>query len=174
MKEDKNIHSYVFQTNFGYSAFFYKINPFLITRIALPQKNINNYNEFKPHQKAIIISKLIINYFNGQPVNKLKSLWKCFDTVGLTELQKSVYSATIRIPYGKLSTYKKIAVAIKRPKAYRFVGTTLAKNPFPVIIPCHRVILSNNKIGQFAGGTNLKIKMIELERNTVKKVSRFK
>ena len=94
----------------------------------------------------------------------LRPSWKWLDTSGLTELQKSVYFATAKIPFGKLSSYKKIAEIINRPNAYRFVGTTLAKNPFPVLIPCHRVIRSNNTIGQFAGGKKLKIKMIELEK----------
>ena len=94
----------------------------------------------------------------------LSPSWEWLDAGGLTELQKSVYSATAKIPYGKLSSYKEIAEVINRPNAYRFVGTTLAKNPFPILIPCHRVIRSNNTIGWFAGGKNLKIKMIELEK----------
>lgn len=115
------------------------------------------------------IAKLIIEYFNGTPVHMLRLSWEWLDAGRLTMLQKSVYSATAKIPYGKLSSYKEIAEAINRPNAYRFVGTTLAKNPFPILIPCHRVIRSNNTISLFAGGKNLKIKMIELERNTVKK-----
>ena len=131
--------------------------------------NKDKLHEFRPDQKAIIISKSIIDYFNGVPVHMPKSYWEWLDTDGLTELQKSVYSTTLKIPYGELSSYKKIAEVINRPNAYRFVGTTLAKNPFPIIIPCHRVIRSNNAIGQFAGGKNLKIKMIELEKKIVTK-----
>jgi len=170
MKDDKIIHHYIFQTAFGYSAIFYKKSPFLLTRIILPETNHKNKRQnYKPHKKAIIISKAIIDYFNGTPVHMLKPSWEWLDAGGLTELQKSVYSATAKIPYGTLSSYKKIAEVINTPNAYRFVGTTLAKNPFPVLIPCHRVIRSDNTIGRFAGGTNLKIKMIKLERNTVKK-----
>jgi len=170
MKEDKIIHHYIFQTNFGYSAIFYKKSPFLVTRIVLPERNNKNRQQnYRPHQKAIIISKSIIDYFNGKPVHMLKPSWEWLDAGGLTELQKAVYSVTAKISYGKLSSYKKIAEAINRPTAYRFVGNTLARNPFPILIPCHRVIRSNNTIGRFAGGKNLKIKMIELERNTVKK-----
>lgn len=99
----------------------------------------------------------------------LRPSWEWLDAGGLTELQKLVYSATAKIPYGKLSSYKEIAEVINRPNAYRFVGTTLAKNPFPILIPCHRVIRSNNTIGRFAGGKNLKIKMIELEKEIVAK-----
>ncbi len=163
MKKDKIIHHYIFQTNFGYSAIFYKKSPFLLTRIILPKKN--KRQNYKPHKKAIIISKLIIDYFNGMPVHMLKPSWEWLDAGRLTELQKAVYSATAKIPYGKLSSYKKIAEAINRPNAYRFVGTTLAKNPFPILIPCHRAIRSNNTIGRFSGGKNLKIKMIKLERS---------
>jgi methylated-DNA-[protein]-cysteine S-methyltransferase len=170
MKENKIIHHFIFQTKFGYSAISYKKSPFLLTRIVLPKTN-NKYRQqnYRPHKKAIIISKSIIDYFNGTSVHMLIPSWEWLDAGGLTELQKSVYSATAKIPYGKLSSYKKIAEVIKRPNACRFVGTTLAKNPFPILIPCHRVIRSNNTIGRFAGGKNLKIKMIELERNTVKK-----
>lgn len=173
MKEDQIIHHFIFQTKFGYSAIFYKKSPFLLTRIVLPKTNRkklpaftdkNKRQDYNPHQKTIIISKLIIDYFNGTPVHMLRPSWEWLDTSGLTELQKSVYSATAKIPYGKLSSYKEIAEVINSPNAYRFVGTTLAKNPFPVLIPCHRVIRSNNTIGQFAGGKNLKIKMIELEK----------
>jgi len=170
MREDQIIHHFIFQTKFGYSAIFYKKSPFLLTRIVLPKTNNKNKQQnYKPHQKAIIISKLIIDYFNGTPVHMLRLSWEWLDAGRLTMLQKSVYSATAKIPYGKLSSYKEIAEAINRPNAYRFVGTTLAKNPFPILIPCHRVIRSNNTIGLFAGGKNLKIKMIELERSTVKK-----
>ena len=169
MKENQIIHHFIFQTKFGYSAISYKKSPFLLTRIILPKKNNKNKRQnYKPHQTAIIISKTIIDYFNGTLVHLLMPSWEWLDTSGLTELQKSVYSATAKIPYGKLSSYKKIAEVINRPNAYRFVGTTLAKNPFPILIPCHRVIRSNNTIGQFDGGKNLKIKMIELERNTIK------
>ena len=166
MEKDQTIHHFIFQTKFGYSAIAYKKSPFLLTRIILTKKN--KRQNYKPHKKVIIISKLIIDYFNGTPVYMLRPYWEWLDTGGLTELQKTVYSATAKIPYGKLSSYKKIAEVINRPNAYRFVGTTLAKNPFPILIPCHRVIRSNNTIGQFAGGKNLKIKMIEIERNTVK------
>jgi len=170
MKEDQIIHHFIFQTKFGYSVIFYKKSPFLLTRIVLPKTNNKNKQQnYKPHQKAIIISKLIIDYFNGTPVHMLRPSWEWLDTSGLTELQKSVYSATAKIPYGKLSSYKEIAEVINRPNAYRFAGTTLAQNPFPVLIPCHRVIRSNNTIGLFAGGKILKIKMIELEKEIVAK-----
>lgn len=86
---------------------------------------------------------------------------------GLTRLQQSVLAATASIPCGELRSYKDIAEAIDRPRAYRFVGTTLGENPFPIVIPCHRVIRSDGSYGQFGGGTDLKRKMIELEASTI-------
>jgi len=82
---------------------------------------------------------------------------------GLTPLQQLVLRATTDIPYGSVRSYKQIAEAIHRPRAYRFVGSTLAKNPFPILIPCHRVIRSDSSLGQFGGGTDLKRELIDLE-----------
>ena len=90
---------------------------------------------------------------------------------GLTLLQKLVLRATTDIPYGSVRSYKQIAEAIHRPRAYRFVGSTLAKNPFPILIQCHRVIRSDSSLGQFGGGTDLKRKLIEIERKFATKTS---
>ena len=56
-----------------------------------------------------------------------------------------------------------VTTAVGRTRAYRFVGTTLANNPFPILIPCHRVIRSDGSFGRFGGGSDLKRKLIELE-----------
>ena len=64
---------------------------------------------------------------------------------------------------GELKSYKEIAQTVYRPRAYRFVGAALANNPFPILIPCHRVIRSDGSFGRFGGGTDLKRKFIELE-----------
>lgn len=65
----------------------------------------------------------------------------------ITEFQQKVYDFVKTIPKGKTATYKEVAVAIGRPKAYRAVGNVLNKNPFAPIVPCHRVIKSNGDIG---------------------------
>jgi len=159
-----------FPTPFGKGAIIYRSSPFLISRIILPQPTgkvlaeairNNRGGKHRVHQKAITIRKSIIDYFNGAP---LVFDMKLIDIGNdLTKLQKAVLTATIGIEYGKLSTYKNIAVAIGKPRAYRFVGTTLAKNRFPILIPCHRVVRSDFSIRQFAGGSDLKKKMIKLE-----------
>jgi len=65
-----------------------------------------------------------------------------------TQFEKDVLLATFRIPKGKISTYKRIAEKIGRPKSYRAVGNALHKNPLSPIVPCHRVVSSN---GSFSG-----------------------
>ncbi|MEA3438105.1 MAG: MGMT family protein [Thermodesulfobacteriota bacterium] len=93
----------------------------------------------------------------------IKPPWEWMDMSGLTKLQQLVLRATADIPSGSVRFYKQIAEAINRPLSYRFVGSTLAKNPFPILIPCHRVIRSDSSLGRFGGGTDLKKELIEME-----------
>jgi len=65
---------------------------------------------------------------------------------GKTEFEKAVLLATFEIPRGKVSTYKRIAEKIGRPKAYRAVGSVLHKNPLAPIVPCHRVVRSDGSL----------------------------
>jgi methylated-DNA-[protein]-cysteine S-methyltransferase len=65
-----------------------------------------------------------------------------------TQFEKDVLVATFRIPNGKISTYKRIAEKIGRPKSYRAVGNALHKNPLSPVVPCHRVVSSD---GSFSG-----------------------
>ncbi|MHA1777928.1 MAG: cysteine methyltransferase [Promethearchaeia archaeon] len=69
-----------------------------------------------------------------------------------TPFQQKVWNALESIPYGKVSTYKEVAVMIGNSKAVRAVGNANSKNPITIVIPCHRVIQSNGKLGGYAGG----------------------
>ncbi len=78
---------------------------------------------------------------------------------------RSVYKETLTIPYGSVTTYKDIAERIGRPRAYRAVATALRKNPFPIFIPCHRVIRSDGKLGGREKDSFIfRKKLLELER----------
>ena len=68
-----------------------------------------------------------------------------------TNFQKMVWTELKKIPFGETRTYKEIAVAIGKPKAARAVANACGKNPYPVIIPCHRVVCSDRTIGGFTG-----------------------
>ncbi len=80
-----------------------------------------------------------------------------------TDFQNNVWSAVAKIPYGKTATYAQIASKIKKPTAVRAVGSAIAKNPVCLIIPCHRVIRSDGKIGGYAWGEARKRKLLKLE-----------
>ena len=64
-----------------------------------------------------------------------------------TEFEKKVLVTTFKIPKGKISTYKRIAEKVGRPRAYRAVATALRKNPLHPIVPCHRVVRSDGRFG---------------------------
>lgn len=82
-----------------------------------------------------------------------------------TDFQKSVYYELLKIPYAKQVSYKDIAIKIGCPKGFRAVGNANNKNKIPIIIPCHRVINSDGKIGGYAGGVEIKNYLINLEKS---------
>jgi len=81
-----------------------------------------------------------------------------------TEFRHKVWNELLNIPYGKLVTYKDIAIKIGNEKAARAVGMANHYNPIPIIIPCHRVIGQNNKLTGYALGLDLKQFLIDLEK----------
>ncbi len=84
-----------------------------------------------------------------------------------TDFQQTVWQALRIIPYGKTVSYGWIAEQIGNPKAVRAVGGANARNPLPIVIPCHRVIGSNGSLTGFGGGLDVKEKLIDLERGHV-------
>ncbi|MHC4086918.1 MAG: methylated-DNA--[protein]-cysteine S-methyltransferase [Planctomycetota bacterium] len=85
---------------------------------------------------------------------------------GFSSFVGSVLSACRNIEFGRTVSYSGLAIKIGRPAAVRAVGGALAKNPLPLIIPCHRIIRGDGKIGGFSalGGTTLKKKMLQHEQ----------
>jgi len=77
--------------------------------------------------------------------------------------QQQVLKAENMIPRGWISTYGRIAWALGKPKNSRAVGNALAKNPFPIVIPCHRAIRSDGSLGGFQGGIVMKQALLERE-----------
>ena len=78
------------------------------------------------------------------------------------------YELLSQIPQGKISTYKQIANMLNT-KAYRAVGNAMAKNPNPIIVPCHRVIKSDGRIGGYALGVKKKNSLLKNEGIVIKK-----
>jgi methylated-DNA-[protein]-cysteine S-methyltransferase len=68
-----------------------------------------------------------------------------------------------RVPYGITTTYGALANKVGRPRAARAVGTVMNRNPIPIVLPCHRVLGSNGSLTGYAGGLDMKLKLLQLE-----------
>ena len=166
LAKSSQIYFDLVRSQFGWCGAVFEDQYLIRFFLPLPKEDALNLikKEFPNAKRTAVAKKLVrdvSNYFKGEKV-----LFKFpLHMHGLTSFEKSVLQAVAEIPYGKLLTYKDIAKRIGRSKAARAVGRAVGKNPFPLIIPCHRVIRSDGKIGGFsaAGGIALKKKMLKLE-----------
>ena len=82
------------------------------------------------------------------------------------DFQKKVLAAARRIPFGEVRPYAWVARRIGHPRAVRAVGTALGRNPVPFIVPCHRVLQTGGGLGGYLFGTEVKSRLLSLERTT--------
>lgn len=133
--------------------------------VSLSFDNQKNFKLLKSKSKENKQSK-VLNKTTKQLKDYSKSKNQKFELdiefIG-TDFQKLVWQELRKIPFGQTRTYQEIAKSIGKPKAYRAVASAVAKNPLIIIVPCHRVILSNGSIGQYSAGTNLKKLLLKLE-----------
>jgi methylated-DNA-[protein]-cysteine S-methyltransferase len=106
------------------------------------------------------IAKQIAEFYAGK---KIKFDLSLFNLKKLTRFSAKVLKETCRIPHGKLASYSGLAARIGSPRAARAVGTALANNPFPLVIPCHRVVRSDGSLGGFGGGLKMKKELLDKE-----------
>lgn len=81
-----------------------------------------------------------------------------------TEFERAVWDALLTIPYGETRSYGEIAAQLGKPKASRAVGRANGRNPVSIFIPCHRVIGADGSATGYAGGTELKLRLLALEQ----------
>jgi len=105
------------------------------------------------------------SYYKGKGVSFPDKL----DFSSATAFQKQVWEATKLIPYGETRSYGWVAKQIGKPQAARAVGQALGRNPFLVIVPCHRVIEGDGSLGGFGGGLEMKAALLELEKANCRK-----
>ena len=78
-------------------------------------------------------------------------------------LEQHVYKKLMDVPKGYVTTYAALAKAVGLKNGQRIIGKIMNKNPYPVLVPCHRVVMSTGKIGGYAYGENVKMKMLSDE-----------
>lgn len=104
----------------------------------------------------------ITSYFDGNRVD-----FKCeVDSVRAGAFDIRVWNAAREVQYGEVVSYSWIAGRIGNPNAQRAVGQALGRNPVPLIVPCHRVLRADGRMGGFACGLDWKLKLLDLERRT--------
>ncbi len=139
-----------------------------LLRTTLPQRSVQEVHQLlgdrvnnatlSPHLFQDLMERLRI-YFRGQRTTFPDEL----DLAGATAFQRAVWEVTRLIPYGEIRSYTWVAEQIKRPEAVRAVGQALGRNPLPIIVPCHRVVASDGRLGGFGGGLEMKRHLIHLE-----------
>jgi methylated-DNA-[protein]-cysteine S-methyltransferase len=99
------------------------------------------------------------NYFGGHRATFPDEL----NLSQATAFQREVWEITRLIPYGETKSYTWVAEQLGKAGAVRAVGKALARNPLPIIIPCHRVVANDGKLGGYSGGVGMKRHLLQLE-----------
>lgn len=105
------------------------------------------------------LQEKLCRFFDGQPVAFDEPL----DMSGATDFQRRVWEVVRRIPRGQTMTYGQVARRAGSPRAARAVGQAMARNPWPVIVPCHRVVGHGGRLTGFGGGLTMKRRLLEME-----------
>jgi len=164
----------VFRTRWGYFGLAGSEKALLRTHLPLPDaekakrrvlKNLPNPR----YDRALFntLQRQITAYFEGSYVNFDPNIPIVLD--GFSTFARRVLTACRKIRFGQTISYGQLAKRARNPNAARAVGRVMSKNPLPLIIPCHRVIRSDGRIGGFSapGGTKLKNKLLQFERKAL-------
>jgi len=165
----------IFKTKWGYFGLAGTENALLRTHLPLAGREMAKCRLLKDlrsaeYDKTLFksLQEQISAYFERGCVNFGRDI--PLDLTGLSQFTRLVLAACRDIRFGQTISYGQLAEKIGRPGAVRAVGGALAKNPLPLLIPCHRVTYANGKIGGFSamGGAKLKKRMLELEEKSIK------
>jgi methylated-DNA-[protein]-cysteine S-methyltransferase len=165
----------IFETKWGYFGLAGTESALWRTSLPEPEpkkiesrllKNLPDARFDKVYFKAL--QQQITSYFEGACVDFSPDV--AIDFNGFGGFSRKVLAACRNIKFGQKITYSGLAQKAGRPAASRAVGNALAKNPLPLIVPCHRVLRSDGKMGGFSapGGVSLKKRMLDLEQKTIK------
>ena len=171
------MNHFQFPVSFG-TVFIFWNDDGLVSQIKLSAERLmKSQHDQVPLAVAHLMESLSRFFFYGEPLRSIP--WELLDQSHWSDFQRSVYSVISQIPHGETRTYGWVAQQLGKKSASRAVGQALKKHPFPILIPCHRVVGVSSQ-GGFMGERNpkhpvglLKNKLIGLEEEYLNPVFSF-
>jgi methylated-DNA-[protein]-cysteine S-methyltransferase len=156
----------IFNTPYGWVGILG--SPAGLRRTTLPQPSekaalIALGNDVKEASPTTMLFSDLIKRFQAYFSGGIAAFPDRLDYNGFTPFQRAVWEATRRIPHGQTRSYGWVAQQLGKPGAARAVGQALGRNPFPIIVPCHRVLAGDGGLGGFSDGLEMKKLLLELE-----------
>jgi len=168
-KKAENLNFVVYKTSLGWMGMVG--SPKGLAKVILPLKSkeavldqiisCGGKPENNDDSCFIDLTDRMRRYFTGESVDFADKL----DLSGTTRFQRNVWRTVRHIPRGQTRSYGWVAKQLDLPGAARAVGQALGKNPVPIVIPCHRVVSSDGKLGGFGGGVEMKKFLLQLEKS---------
>lgn len=137
-----------------------------LTKVLFSKNRDSFINELNNEYNDVVEFNNGVSEYSKQLILYFEKKLKCFDIpldLKGTSFQLEVWQQLLKIPYGEVKSYKDIAEAIGKSKAYRTVGMANNRNPISIVVPCHRVIGSNGELVGYGGGIENKVKLLKLE-----------
>ena len=156
---NQNLSYHIFKTECGWIGFL--ASDYGVIRVTLPKHSMNEVlNEICPErlgarncpERFQELENKFIAYFQGKMISFREQY---LDTSGVSLFSQAIWQACQMIPSGETRSYAWVAKKANYPEAPRAVGQSLARNQFPIIVPCHRVVSSDGKLHGFGGKSNL-------------------
>jgi methylated-DNA-[protein]-cysteine S-methyltransferase len=172
METQKQYQYSIFKTRWGWFGLLGCENGLVRTCLsvafqeAVQQRLLSGIEGAIPAKKTYrSLEKDITSYYEGRCVD-FSGVLVCLD--GLTEFQKNILTILRTVKHGQTVSYGDLARKANCPRGARAIGTVMALNPLPLIIPCHRVIKQDGSLGFFsaAGGIETKTRMLDLEKQS--------
>lgn len=171
--EDKSKKLFLnsYQTTFGELTLGSTIDAVCIVGMGSVQEYLERYGnalkkQYQIQKKSTMVSenaaKQLQEYFAGERTHFSIPLH-----MEGTDFQKAVWNALIQIPYGETRSYKEVAKLVGNPKACRAVGMANNRNPLMILVPCHRVVGADGSLVGYAGGLDVKKRLLALEKGTL-------
>lgn len=150
------MQSYPIKTKIGTISIIYDEASDKVTSVTLSSQLSSHKNL---PEKVKTFQGALTSYFQGKQVSPSLEM-----QLKGTSFQKKVWRELLRIPFAQTRSYQEIAKNIGHAKAYRAVGTAVSKNPYLILIPCHRVLKNDGSIGGFAWGADIKKILLDHEK----------